>query len=235
MLCVAMRRVCREQNVRLLCSSRHSCRWPCALDVDQNCRDFGKVSQPETLVHQTDTWSARRGECTGAVPGCSHYHSDRSELVLGLNDRVVVLSGLGVDSILRAILRERIDDRCRRRDRIPRGDRRTSVDRTERARRVSAVQNFVAKNIATLDAYVERAIEILACVSHTDVQGFDVRLGKLFFPLEMWDDQSLENCEIQIAERRQCTDVDDVLEELTLACVSELRIAEVHQRNVDVS
>ena len=124
---VAVRGICTRENVRLLCARRHARRRTGALDVENDCRYLRIVAETDELAHQRDARPARRGERSRAHPVRPEHHTDRRKLVLGLDDRIRALARFRIDAILRAKSAEAVHQRRRRRDRIPRADRRTGI------------------------------------------------------------------------------------------------------------
>src|SRR4051812_14868863 len=104
MLCVSMRSVSSKQNIGLLSSGGHAGGWARTLNVDQYGRHFGKITEAEEFVHQTDARSTRCGKGSSPVPGCAHYHTDGSEFILSLHDGVIVLSGNRIDPVFLSVL-----------------------------------------------------------------------------------------------------------------------------------
>ena len=89
-----------RQDVALLGARRHAGRRPGALHVDDHRRDLGVVRQ------------ARSARSSARCPGPAvevkarapfqrraDHHADRGQLVLGLQDAVVVLAGLGIRAV----------------------------------------------------------------------------------------------------------------------------------------
>ena len=106
-------------------------------------------------------YASPRNSCISEMPGPdvavnarapfharADHHADRRELVLGLHDRVAVLAGRRVGAELAAVLRERLGERRRRRDRIPRADGRAAVHGAQRRRAVAVDEDAVADVVA---------------------------------------------------------------------------------------
>ena len=148
---VAVRRVRARHEVGLLRARRHAGRRAAALHVEQHGRDLGEIREPEEFLHQRNARARRRGERARAVPRRADHHADRRELVLGLHDRVALLAGRRIGAELAAPFREALGKRRRRRDRIPRGDRRAAVDGAERRRGVAVDEDPVADRVAARD------------------------------------------------------------------------------------
>ena len=118
---VAVRGVGAARMSRLLGAGGHAGRGPRALHVDDHRRDLGVVGQPDELVHQRDAGTRRRGEGARAVPAGADHHADGGQLVLGLQDAVVLLAGLGILAVLLAELLEGVHHRGGRGDGVPGG------------------------------------------------------------------------------------------------------------------
>ena len=154
---IAVRSVGAGQQVGLLGARRHSGRRSAALDVEDHRRHFGKIRQPEELLHQRDAGAGSRGEGACAVPRGADDHADRRQLVFSLDDGVTRHAVIGVGAVLAAIAAERLDDRRRRGDRVPRGNRRAAINGAEAAGVVAVDEDALADAVRTLDAQADRA------------------------------------------------------------------------------
>ncbi len=168
-----------------------------------------------------------------AVPRGADHHADRGELVLGLDDGVAVGLGLRIAAVARAVALERLGDRRRRRDRIPRANRRAAIDRAERGRVVALDEDAVADRVRLLHPQADRAFEIHQRVVAAEMQRMHVRLDQLVLGAELLGDQLLDRADVHVEDRRERADIDDVLEQLALARIDVFAIADRGQRNAD--
>ncbi len=109
---IAMRCVGAFQNVALLRAGGHAGGRTHALNIDNHRGYFSVIRQAEQFIHQRNAGTGGGGESPRAIPRSANYHSDSGQLVLGLNDDVVVLSGLGIAAILLAESLECIQHGC---------------------------------------------------------------------------------------------------------------------------
>ena len=105
---VAVRGVAAGEDVRLLGAGRHAGRGAAALHIDDGDRDLGEIGEADELVHQRDAGAGGGGEGARAVPAGAGDDADRGDLVFGLDDRVAVLAGFGIDAVLLAVGLERL-------------------------------------------------------------------------------------------------------------------------------
>ena len=204
---------------------RHPGRWPGPLNVDQHGRHLGKIAKAEEFVHQAEARPAGRGKRTSTVPIRTHHHTDRSQFVFGLDDRVVIFASDRVDTIFSGIFCKGIDNRSRWRDRVPCGNRRSAIYRPETTCRIAAKKYLAAKQIASLNPDIERIFEICLHVIDAHLQGFDIRLDQFFLAFELLADQAFEHRKLDIAQRRDRSNIDNILKKLPLTRVGKLRVA----------
>jgi hypothetical protein len=143
------------------------------------------------------------------------------------------LPARGIGAQLAAPLGKSFGERRRRRDRVPRGDRRPAVDGAERGCRVAVDEDALADPVAPLDAKRQRAFEAIEHVCAAERQRPAVWLEKRVLAAVLLGEQALDLAGIDVEERRQRAEIDDVLEELSLARVGVLRVAQLGQRHAE--
>ncbi len=79
----------------------------------------------------------------------------------------------------------------------------------------------------------DRAGERLERVLAAHVERLDVGLDQLVLALELLADQHLDHLDVDVEQRRQGADIDDVLEQLALARVRVFAVADLGQRHAD--
>ncbi len=173
---VAVRGVGAGKDVGLLRARRHAGRGAAALHVDDGHRDLGEVSEADELAHQRDPRAGRGSKRARAVPARAGDDADRRELVLGLDDRELVLAGFLVHPHLRAVELERFGERRGRRDRVPGAHRGAAVDAAQRRGRVAVDEDLVADVVGALHLQAERVPEVLSGVVQAELHGVEVRL-----------------------------------------------------------
>src|SRR5439155_11366945 len=131
-----------------------------ALDVEDDRRDLGEVSEPDEFLHQRDTRPGGRGEGARAVPGGTDDDADRGELILGLDDRIALFLGLGVTAVAVAMRGKGLGKRGRGGDRVPGGDGRSAKDATESGSVIAIHEDAVANLIAALEPQPDRAVKL---------------------------------------------------------------------------
>ena len=231
---VPVRRVGTEEDVALLGARRHPGRWADALDVEEDAGDLGVVRESDELRHERDTGPARRREGAGSGPPRADRDAGRREFVLRLKDRRQALSGLLLDAQAPAIGREGVDQRGRRRDRIPGRDRGARVDATQRRRRVTVDQNRVARGIHPLEPDRQGALEVLGRVVVTEPDRFEVRLEQVTLPLaEGLLEQSTDHVHVDVEEGGEGAGVGDVLHQDARAAAVEALHAHLGQRDAE--
>ena len=172
----------------------------------------------------------RRGEGARPVPARADRHADGGDLVFRLHDGVILLSR-SIEAVARAQAFERLGDRRRGRDRIPGAHRRSAVDRAERRGVISLDENAVAGRLAAPDANAERAGEARHRFVMADPQRPMVGLDQLVLALEPFRRQRLHDGEVDIEERGERADIDDVAVELALSRLGIFRGADFGQRH----
>ena len=186
---VAVRGVGAGEDVGLLGARGHAGRGAAALHIDDRGRDLGEVAQADELAHQRDARAARGGEGARAVPAGAGHDSDGGELVLGLDDRELVLAGFLVDAQAHAMAREGFGERRGRRDRVPGAHRGAAVDAAERRRGVAFDEDLVADVVGALHLQPHRVLEMGARVVEPHVEGVEVGLEELLLALVLLADQ----------------------------------------------
>ena len=175
-----------------------------------------------------------RRKGAGAGPARADDHPDRGNLVLGLQDRELVLLRLRIAAVLPAEGRERFHQGRRRRDRIPRADRRAGVDAAEPRGGVAVDEDRVLRLVHRLEPDRQRTGEVLARVVVAEVDGLPVRvherrLARVFLGQERADDLG-----VHVEERGERAGIGDVLHQDALARSLELRVAQLGERNPEV-
>ena len=82
----------------------HTGRGAGTLHVDQYRWHLGEVGEAQKFAHERHAWTAGGRERACAVPVGADHHAHGRELVFGLNNRVVLLAGAGIDSQAAAVL-----------------------------------------------------------------------------------------------------------------------------------
>ncbi len=157
------------------------------------------------------------GKGARAVPGGADHHADRRQFVLGLHDGVFGLAGLRIVPQLLAVAAEGIGHRRRRRDRIPGADGGAAIDGAECGGVVALDENAVADLVGLPDPQADRAFEVLQRPVAAEMQRVDVGRQQLFLGPVLFADQLLDQLRVQVDQRAQRAEIDDVLEQLALA------------------
>jgi len=229
---VAVRGVGAGEHVGLLRARRHAGRRAAALDVDQHRRDLGEVGETDELGHQRDAGAGGGGERARAVPAGADDHADRCQLVLGLDNAVALLATDRVGTQLLGIALEGFGDRRGGGDRVPGADRRATVDAAERGGTVAVGEDHVADTVAALDLEGDR-LQVLAGVVAAEVECLQVGVEKLLLALVLFAEELLDFLWVDVEQRRQGADVDDVLEQLPFARVAVGIVADLGQRHAE--
>ena len=221
---VAVRRVRARDEVRLLRARRHAGRRAAALHVEQHRRNLGEIGEPEEFLHQRNAGARRRGERARAVPRRADDHADRRQLVLGLHDRIALLARRRARrGASGTMLGEALGERRRRRDRIPRGNRRATVDGAQRGRGVAVDEDAVADGVAPRDRQADRAREVRERVIASEVKRLAVRFEQRFLAAVLLGEEALDHVGLDVEQRGQRAEIDDVLEQLPLPDVAVRR------------
>ncbi len=198
---VAMGGVGRFHQIALLRPRGHPGRRTDALHVDDDGRNLGVIRQAQKFIHERDAW-ARRG-CEGArsVPGRSNHHADGAQLVLGLQDAKVVLSGLRVLAIFLAEFLEGIHAGCGWRDRIPRGHGSAGINAAQCGRCIAVDQDLVVVGVHLLQLKRQRALQMLFGVIVAQAQGLCVRFAHGFLGGELFIQELLHHRHVDVEQR----------------------------------
>ena len=155
MLSIAMRRVRAGDQIALLGARRHAGRGARALHIEDHRGDFGEIGKAQELLHQGNAGAGSGSEGARAVPCSPDHNTNGSELVLGLNDRNLVLLGRRVDPQPSAMACERVRERRGRGDGIPSANGSATIKRTKRRGRVAFDEDVVTHGIGALQAQAE--------------------------------------------------------------------------------
>ena len=229
---VAVRRIGARQQVGLLGASRHASRWPAALDIENHRRNFGEKRQPEKFLHQRNTGTRSRGEGARAVPAGTDHHADGSKFILCL-DNSHTTGTIGVGAVFAAITGEGLDDRGRRRDRIPRCHGSAAIDGTEPAGAVAIDKYTIANFVRPFQPQAERAGQVCLRVVVANPERIDIGARQFFLAGKLLPDQFFQLGDIHVEQRRQCADIHDVFEQLTLPRIGVLTIAHLGERDAE--
>ena len=232
MLGVAVGGIGAGQNIRLLGARRDAGGWTAALHIEQDRWNFGEIGEAKELLHERDTRTGCCGEGPGTVPAGSHHHADGGEFVLGLHDGVF-RAPLRVGAQALAIAHEEFGQGGRRRDRIPRADAGAAIDRAECCSLVALDEDTVAHGIGALDTQANRAGEMRLRIFMADVQRLDIWRDEFFLALELLADQGFDDRDLDVEQRRERADIDDVLEELAQTRFLVTPVADFGQRHAD--
>jgi hypothetical protein len=167
-----------------------------------------------------------------AIPAGAHDDPDGGDLVLGLDDRVARLAGLGVDAQILAVAGEGLSQRGGGRDRVPGADRGAAVDRAQGGRRVALHEDAVAHRVGAAHLQADRG-QVRRDVIAAHVQRLDIGADQPLLAGELLGQQGLDDGEFDVQQRRERTDVNDVLEQLPLARDRIDRVADLGQRHAD--
>ena len=157
MLGVAMRRIGAGDQIALLGARRHAGRGARALHIEDHRGNFGEIGKAEELLHQGNAGAGSGSEGARAVPCSPDHDTNGSELVLGLNDRDLVLLCYRVDPQPAAMACERVRERRGRGDGIPGANGGAPVNGAERRGRVAFDEYAIAHGIRALQAQAEGA------------------------------------------------------------------------------
>ncbi len=175
-----------------------------------------------------------RRERARACPRRPDHHADRGDLVLGLENRKPVPTGLGLAAILLAEPFEGFHQRRRRRNRIPRADRRPGVEAAERRRGVAVDQNRIAGEIQCRQVNRERTIEVRLRVVVADVDRLPVGVHQRRLAPVPFLEQRADHVGIHVQQRRQRAGVRDVLHQDPLAHAGEPCVAHLGERDAQI-
>ena len=173
------------------------------------------------------------GEGARAVPARADHRADGRDLVFGLDDREFVLLGLRIDAQFAAMLHEGFGERGRWRDGIPGRHRRPAINTAERRGIIAIDEDAISHRVRTRHAKAANAGEVLLGVGMAHAHGLDIGIQKLLLGAILFRDQLLDHGKVDIENRRQRADIDDVLEQLPLPRVVVGAVADFRQRHAD--
>ncbi len=206
-----MRKRIGKGDVALHRSRRQARGRPRALHVEDDAGKFRVIRVARELGHQRKARTGRRRHRTGARPARTEHHAGGRQLVLGLNDRRPALAGLRIGAIAVAELDERLAQRRRRRDRIPRGKRASAHDAAQRGRAVAVHEHQAVRNSAhRLETKRIALLEMLAGVLDAQAHRRHVRLDRGRLALELRGHRSLERLDVDSEKFGHRSDVDHV-------------------------
>ena len=156
-----------------------------------------------------------------------------ASLVLALHDRVLGLAGFRIVPQLLAVGAEGVRQRGGRRDRIPGADGGAAIDRAERGGVVALDEDAVADLVGLLDPEPDRAFQVLQRPVAAEMQRMDVGGEELLLALVLFADQLLDQLRVEIEQRAERAEIDDVLEQLPLARIGVGRIGDRGQGDAD--
>ena len=228
---VAVGRIGAVEHVGLLVAGRHAGRWPGPLHVEDDRGNFGEIAEPDEFLHQRDAGARGRGECAGSIPAGTDDDADRGDLVLALDDGVFLLLVVGVGAQLGAVAGEGIGERGRRRERIPRAHRGAGIDGAERRRRIAVDVDTVADLVGPAHLEAARVLHVHGHPVAAEVKGMHVGADQLFLALELLAEQLHDHRGVDVEQRGERAEIDDVLEQLALARIAVFAVADRGQRH----
>ena len=199
---VTVRCIGTGKQVGLLRSGRHARRRTAPLHVDDGDGDFRKVGQADELGHQRDARPRCGRERTRAVPTGTHDHADRSQFVLGLNDRVIVLTRHRIDPVFIAVLLKRLGHRGRRRDRVPRRYGRAAIDASQRGSTVAVGEDLVSDHVRASDTYAQGVFKVLLDKIPPQMQRLNIGRQQTLLALVLLGEQLLKHVGVHIQQHR---------------------------------
>ena len=233
MLGIAVAGIGRNQNVRLLRARRHSGGRPAALHVEDHGGNFSEIGKAQKFLHQRNARTRRCGEGARAVPCCADDHADGGDFVLRLDDGEFVLFAVGVDTEFAAIFGEGLGQRGRRRNRIPGGDGGAAVNAAKSGGIVAVDEDAIAYRIGLLHLQGTDFGQILARKIIAQKQRLMIGRYQFFLVLELLADQLLSYVHIHVQQGAKRADINDVLEQLTLARIAIGAVGNFGQRHTD--
>ena len=145
----------------------------------------------------------------------------------------MVPAALGINPVFGAIRLKSLSHRGRRRDRIPGGHGGAAIHAAQCCRAVAVHKYLVADLVAALHAYAQRYLQMLAGKITPQMQCLHIGGEQFFFALVLLGKQFFQHLGLYAQQHGKCADVNDVLEELTLARVRIDRIGNLGQRHAD--
>ena len=230
---VAVRGVGGRDDVRLLRARGHAGGRAAALHIDDSHWNLGEVGKPDELAHERDPRTGGGGEGARAVPAGAGDNPDRGELVFGLHDGELVLAARLIHAQPLAVALERLCDRRGRRDRVPGAHRGAAVHRAQRRRAVAFHEDLLAHRVGALHAQADRAVEVGERVVAPHLHRVEVGFEQFFLAFVLLADQLGDRAGVDVEQRGERADVDDVLEQLALARVVVGRVADVGERHAE--
>ena len=188
-------------------------RGPDALDVPDHARNFDVVAQPGKFRHQRDARPGGRRHRTRARPACANHHADGRQFVFRLHDREGRLA-IRTDAMLLHVVDQRLNQRRRRRNRIPRHHRHAREHAAQRRRGVAVDDDLARGLVHALDAerilllQIRRGV-VVACLRRAQVQ-----IRRLHLLRELLADRLLDLVHVDVEQLRHDADVDHVLDQL---------------------
>jgi hypothetical protein len=157
----------------------------------------------------------------------------RGKLVLGLHHADAVLLRVRVAPVAVAVALERVHERRRGRDRIPRAHRRARVDAAERGGGVAVDHDELVGEVHLLEADRQRTREVLERVRPSHVYGLEVGIHQRLLRGVLLLQQSADDVDVHAEQRAQRADVGDVLHEQALARSLERLVAHARERDAE--
>ena len=230
---VAVRGIGAEHDVALLGAGGHAGRRADPLHIEYHAGNLGVIGEAQKFVHERDAGSARGRERACAVPARAEHHADGGQLVLGLDYRIVVLAGGGIDPIAVAEPLEGVHERGRGRDGVPGADGGARIDAAQARGRVAVDHDVAARLVHALDPQRQRTLQMRLGIVVAETQRPGVRLEELRLLAVALGHQAVDRLEVDIQQRRHHARIGDVLEQDAVAHPIEVLVHELRERHAD--
>ena len=145
---VAVAQEVGADDVTLARARGQTCAWTHTLNVPDDARNLGKVCQTYELGHEADAGARGCGHGACACPASAYNHTNRGQLILGLDHGVGRFLRFRIDAQLGAVAVNGLRQTGGRRNRIPGDELNTAVQRTQRRSRVTVGHDFVVVEAA---------------------------------------------------------------------------------------
>ena len=183
------------------------------LDVPDDARNLDVIAKTRELGHERNARACGGGHGARSRPSCAQNHADGGEFVFCLHDGEGRFA-IRPDAVLLHVINQRLHQRRRRRNRIPRHDRHARKHGAHRGGGVAIDDDHAGGLVHALDRKWVGLGQGRRGIVVTGLSGIPIEIGGFHLLRELLPQRLLDFSHVKVKQLRHHTDVNHVLDQL---------------------